>query len=219
MNKEELIKKYGEEKVLCVNNRHIENNIDNLLTKTALYGHLRYRYNAELDYTEKQVIPYVVVRHKDKVLVTKRLQGDERLVGQCSVGTGGHIDASDLVMDANLIDMGPTIENCVKRELAEETNLDNYKPKSLHMIQCFVDETSDVSKVHACILFEYRITDEELENFEIREKDKLKGSFIDLKDFDDSVTSTLEGWSKIAYEILINQMGKTEKPRKKSRKA
>ena len=218
MNKEELMKKYGDEKVLCINNRHIEEDINDLLVKTSLYGHLRYRYNAELDYTEKQIIPYVVVRHGNKVLVTKRLQGDERLVGQCSVGTGGHIDSADIVMDKNLIDMGPTIENCVKRELAEETNLENYRSKSLKMIQCFVDNSTDVSRVHVCILFEYEITDEELENFEIREKEKLEGSFVELN-FDADMIGALEGWSKIAYEILHSQTPKMSRSRQRRRKA
>lgn len=218
MNKEELMEKYGAEQVLCINNRYVEET-DKLLTKASLYGHLRYRYNAELDYTEKQIIPYVVVRHGNKVLVTKRLQGDERLVGQCSVGTGGHIDSADIVMDRNLIDMGPTIENCIKRELAEETNLENYRSDSLHMIQVFVDESTDVSKVHACILFEYKITDEEFANFEIREKEKLEGNFIDLKNFDEKVIETLEGWSKIAYDILYNLEPKTTRTHKKTRKA
>lgn len=218
MNREELRNKYGSEKVLCVSNRHLENGVDDLLVKTALYGHLRFRYNAEIDYTEKQVIPYVVVRHKDKVLVTKRLQGDERLIGMCSVGTGGHIDSEDIVMDKNLINMGPTVENCVKRELAEETNLENYRSKSLKMIKCFVDESTDVSKVHACILLEYEITDEEFENFEIKEKEKLEGYFVELN-FDEDMIGALEGWSKIAYEILHEKTPKMSRSQKRRRKA
>lgn len=215
MTREKLMEKYGEEKVLCIANRLIKDDIDDLIRLTALYGNLRYRYNAEIDYELKQIIPYVVVKHKNKVLVTKRLQGDERLVGQCSLGTGGHIDSSDVVMDQNLIDMGPTIENCIKRELAEETNIDKFRSKSLKMVKCFVDNSTDVSKVHACILFEYEITDDEFESFEIREKEKLEGNFIDLYAFDDSVISTLEGWSKIAYEILKERFPKISKSKKR----
>lgn len=218
MNREALMEKYGTEKVLCINNRHIKGSIDDLLTSISLYGHLRYRYNAELDYEEKQIIPYVIVRYGNKVLMTKRLQGDERLVGQCSVGTGGHIDATDLVMDKNLIEVGPTVENCVKRELAEETNLENYRSKSLRLNQWFVDDSTDVSKVHVCLLFEYEITDEEFENFEIREKEKLEGAFVELE-FDEDMIGALEGWSKIAYEILHGKTPKMSRSRQRRRKA
>ena len=215
MTREKLMEKYGEEKVLCIANRLIKDDIDDLIRLTALYGNLRYRYNAEIDYEIKQIIPYVVVKNKNRVLVTKRLKCDERLVGQHSIGTGGHINSYDIVMDKNLIDMGPTIENCIKREFSEETNIEEFRSKSLKFVKCFVDNSSDVSKVHACILFEYEITDEEYKRFEIREKEKLEGNFIDLYEFDDSVISTLEGWSKIAYEILKERLPKVSKSKKR----
>ena len=40
------------------------------------------RYEAETDPTFKQIIPYVVVEHEDKIFCTHRLAGDARLTGR-----------------------------------------------------------------------------------------------------------------------------------------
>ena len=142
--------------------------LEELKDKYGVYGVMRLRYKIETDTTMKQIIPYVVVKYKDKILTTKRLQGDERLVGQYSIGTGGHVNPVDLSIKDS-IDIYQTILNCIQRELSEETNLDNFRPYSLQYVKCFIDDSADVSRVHVCILYTYDLTKEEYDNFSIRE--------------------------------------------------
>ena len=99
MNKEELKAKYKDEKVLCVKNIFLDTwtKCCDSKTKALLYainnhGYFDYRYNAELDFDSKQVIPYIVLEHDGKYFVTERIQGDSRLVGGLSIAVGGHIN-------------------------------------------------------------------------------------------------------------------------------
>ena len=216
MTLEELKDKYGDEKVLCIASKRINENVDNVFEMCKLYGVMRLRYKIETDTTIKQIIPYVVVKYKDKILTTKRLQGDERLVGQYSIGTGGHVNPVDLSIKDS-IDIYQTILNCIQRELSEETNLDNFRPYSLQYVKCFIDDSADVSRVHVCILYTYDLTKEEYDNFSIRETDKLEGEFLIPNEFTEDKIATLEGWSKIAYTILNENHSEEPKTERKTR--
>lgn len=68
------------------------------------------RCEAECDPAFKQVIPYVVIEHKPSgmIFMTTRLGGDERLIGQASIGLGGHMENGESIFD------------CLYRELNEE---------------------------------------------------------------------------------------------------
>src|SRR2546423_3628300 len=55
------------------------------------------RSKAETDPTHKQIIPYVLVAHADKVLhyVRGKKAGEQRLVAQGSIGIGRHLNDMD----------------------------------------------------------------------------------------------------------------------------
>src|SRR5256885_6979534 len=55
------------------------------------------REQAERDPTHKQIIPYVLLTHGDKVLhyVRGKKAGEQRLVAKGSIGIGGHKNESD----------------------------------------------------------------------------------------------------------------------------
>src|SRR2546430_14342387 len=55
------------------------------------------RAQAEKDPTHKQIIPYVLLTHGDKVLfyVRGKKAGEQRLVAKGSIGIGGHLNESD----------------------------------------------------------------------------------------------------------------------------
>ena len=52
------------------------------------------RWKAESAPEFKQVIPYVILEHEPtgRIYMTTRIGGDERLLGQNSIGLGGHMD-------------------------------------------------------------------------------------------------------------------------------
>src|SRR6202045_4575680 len=55
------------------------------------------RAQAEKDPSHKQIIPYVLLTHGDKVLhyVRGKKAGEQRLVAKGSIGIGGHMNESD----------------------------------------------------------------------------------------------------------------------------
>lgn len=204
VNKEELKQKYQDEQVLCVKNFHLntwtkccDSKIQALLNTIKNHGYFDFRHNAEIDFEAKQVIPYVVLKYKDKYFVTERIKGDSRLVGGLSIAVGGHINPCDMKEGMNYPwDM---IVNCMERELTEETTIDIYNnPDSFETITTFVDESAEVSKVHVCVLILVELTSDAIE---IKETDKLKGQWMSVEEIE-GVKDRLEGWSSIALEIL-----------------
>ena len=69
-----------------------------------------------------QVIPYIVVRHRDKVLVYVRpAAGNEaRLHSKMSIGLGGHVDLEDVAHAGSVADLKNTIDLAAAREVEEE---------------------------------------------------------------------------------------------------
>lgn len=206
MNREELKVKYGKERVLCVDTRHFANIdlsndiIDEYEKLITLYGTYYYRYDVELDQTKKQIIPYVVLKHGDQYMFAKRLKGDSRLVGGLTIGMGGHIDYEDLKLDGVHIDAGVTIDNCIIRELTEETTFDPDGIIGVDRIGAFIDESNEVSSVHACMLAVIELGDTDIQ---IKETDKLEAQWLKIDDLTDEMYESLEGWSKIAYTELF----------------
>lgn len=199
------MEKYKDEQVLCVKNLHLntwmkccDSKTKALIHAVQNHGFFEYRYNAEIDYELKQVIPYVVVRHNENYFVTERIKGDSRLVGGLSIAVGGHVNPCDV---AESVEKRPwdTLANCVERELKEETTINVYEDiANSSVVTTFIDESSDVSKVHVCLLI---VMDVKLEDVEIKETEKLKGKWMNLDEVKDNYDK-FEGWSKIAIDIL-----------------
>ena len=55
------------------------------------------RAAAEHDPAHKQIIPYAIIAHRDRVLyyVRGKKAGEQRLVAKGSIGIGGHMNDSD----------------------------------------------------------------------------------------------------------------------------
>lgn len=205
MNKVELMEKYKDEKVLCISNFHLDSwlkakkdSVKALLKGIICHGYFDYRYNAEIDYNAKQVIPYVVLKHKDKYFVTTRKKGDSRLVGGSSIAVGGHVNPCDVPVLSRLSEPLTVIENCISRELSEETTVEPNMIKSKKYVSTFIDESSDVSKVHVCLLTVIELNTDEIE---IKETDKLVGAWLDADEIHAKLDS-FEGWSKITIDLL-----------------
>src|ERR1700760_3953893 len=80
------------------------------------------RAKAETDPTHKQIIPYVLIAHANKVLhyVRGKKAGEQRLVAKGSIGIGGHLNDADeglFSLDRAAYDAG------VAREVNEELKL------------------------------------------------------------------------------------------------
>ena len=97
-----------EEQVLVIDREILEElglfqglmfNVDRYLRKIFLPGVPRFmpRSQAESDEKYKQIIPYVIITHDAKYLcyVRGKRAGEARLLGQMSIGIGGHINPGD----------------------------------------------------------------------------------------------------------------------------
>jgi len=83
----------------------------------------------EHDPTHKQIIPYAVIAHHDRVLyyVRGKKSGEQRLVAKGSIGIGGHMNDSDeslFAWDEQAYRAG--VEREVNEEIQIETTFDDH---------------------------------------------------------------------------------------------
>src|SRR5262245_39080149 len=111
-------------------------------------AHTSYRPRAamEQDPSYKQLIPYVIFRHRDASGQTQLFQytrgkgqGEARLHAKRSIGIGGHISADDQAAVS-------AYEEGMRRELEEEVTIQTrYESRLVGLIN---DDQTEVGKVH-----------------------------------------------------------------------
>jgi predicted NUDIX family phosphoesterase len=145
---------------------------------------------AEVNEKNKQIIPYIIIRHKDKVLCYCRTKesGESRLHDKWSIGIGGHInpvDGEDSIAAFN---------NAIKRELDEELSMEKDVEVESWFLGTLYDSTDSVGRVHLGIVVAMLIKDEDLP--EIKPEDTIREvkwlTREELKEVND-----LENWSKL----------------------
>ncbi len=149
---------------------------------------------AEQDESMKQIIPYIIFKHKNNYFVYKRLprSEEERLVEKYSMGIGGHINPIDDNAKTDILWEG------MEREFEEEVDYPyDYDAKIIGFIN---DDKDSVGRVHFGVVFLV----EGLNNrIEVREKDKLSGKMMTLFEAK-RVRNKMEGWSQIVFDYLRN---------------
>ena len=149
------------------------------------------RSEVEDDPAYQQVIPYIVFRHRDRHLLTRRLKasGEKRLHQQYSLGVGGHINPGDL-------ENGDPIDDGLRREWEEEVDYrGRFQAQLLGLIN---DDSSPVSRVHLGLVF---LVDGDSPEIAIRETDKLEGELLTLDEMRIFYLG-MESWSQIVYDHL-----------------
>lgn len=125
----------------------VERYLDELLSPE--HTSYRPRDEVEEDPSFKQLIPYVILRHRDAQRGERvfhytrgKGQGEKRLHAKRSVGIGGHISTVDA---ASGVDLHPYHEG-MRRELEEEIFIDApYRETCVGLIN---DDESEVGRVH-----------------------------------------------------------------------
>lgn len=104
---------------------------------------------AEADPTHKQLIPYLIIRHGDRVLCYTRGHsgGESRLHARLSIGIGGHINDGDT-------HDGPfdtaAYQRAIERELHEELVIKgSHRQRPVALLN---DDSNDVGRVHLGIV-------------------------------------------------------------------
>jgi predicted NUDIX family phosphoesterase len=160
-----------------------------LLRAIDSHGTYRRRGEAENDPSWKQVIPYLALRDGGDIFLMRRSRagGDERLHDRYTIGVGGHVNPDDGGVLGGL-----------RREWAEEVAAD-FQPDFVP-IGLLNDDDNAVGAVHLGLVFS---ADAKGRPVEVRETDKLKGSFVPLADVGD-VAELLETWSALLFEFLTD---------------
>src|SRR5437763_2414088 len=150
------------------------------------------RAEVEEDPRYQQIIPYVVFRHGERYLLTRRLKasGEKRLHQQYSLGVGGHINPGDL-------ENGDPIDDGMRREWAEEVEYQgHFQARLLGLIN---DDSAPVSEVHLGLVFLVAGDGPEIA---IRETDRLGGELLALPEMRIFYLG-MESWSQIVYDHLL----------------
>ncbi len=159
------------------------------------------RFLAEEDESLKQIIPYVVFRCGDEVFsyVRGKQAGETRLVGNRSIGIGGHINPQDetLFDGAKLATDRQTYLEAVAREIEEEVFVEGpFEPKITGLIN---DDSNAVGRVHFGVVHVCELNHHGVNK---REKQITKSGFIPIADLAGSRREELESWSALAIDLL-----------------
>jgi predicted NUDIX family phosphoesterase len=162
-------------------------------------AHTSYRPRAamEQDPSFKQLIPYVIFRHRDAAGRTQLFQytrgkgqGEARLHAKRSIGIGGHISADD-ASAASAYDEG------MRRELEEEVIIDT--PYQSRLAGLINDDQTEVGKVHLGVV---HIFDVERPAVRPRESEIIDAGFRPVSELL-ADPSRFESWSQICLKALF----------------
>jgi predicted NUDIX family phosphoesterase len=151
------------------------------------------RSEAEQDRRYKQLIPYALIIHGDRILRYRRGKGGQetRLHGLFSVGVGGHISEED----TGLFTKGPGYHEAMKRELMEEVAIDVTKEMAVAVIN---DDSTDVGYVHLGVVHVVYVADDVIANG----RDGIVGAeFVSLTEAAKN-PEAYESWSRFCIENL-----------------
>lgn len=182
-------------------------------TRTAHYleailalenNHFHERFRAEEDPSLKQIIPYVLFRYRDELFsyVRGKQAGEARLVGNRSVGIGGHINPEDeatLFADRRQSSDRQTYLEAVRREIAEEVVVDaEIDPRIIALIN---DDSNPVGQVHFGVVHLCELTAPTVRK---REQQITEAGFVPLAELAGPRRAELETWSALAVDLLVN---------------
>jgi predicted NUDIX family phosphoesterase len=164
----------------------------------------RPRHEVEQDPSFKQLIPYVIFRHRDpqgRVHVFQYTrgtgQGEGRLHSKQSVGIGGHISADDVAGGDSSGHAMAAYQEGMRRELSEEVAIDTpYREQCVGLIN---DDLSEVGRVHLGVV---HVVDVERPSVRPLEADIVEAGFRPLEDILADTTG-FETWSQICLDALF----------------
>jgi len=161
------------------------------------------RSQAEKDPSHKQLIPYVLMLCDGKCLtyVRGKRAGETRLVGNRSIGIGGHINPTD---DAPLFssDFRDTYLTAVEREVAEEVCVETGHAD--HVVALLNDDSNEVGQVHLGIVHCWVL---DAPTVTRREQMITQMEFLTIEELR-AVRGQMETWSQLCLDGLDEMIGR-----------
>lgn len=198
-----------DEQVLVVERRALEEtgmfqglafDVERRLERLFAPGTARFmpRAKAETDPSFKQLIPYVLLCCNGKYLsyVRGKRAGETRLVGNRSLGIGGHINPVDDMMLFGG-DLRETYLNAVQREVEEEIDVKaGYEDRIVALLN---DDSNAVGAVHLGVVHVWTLDGEAVER---REQMITQMGFMTPEELR-AVRDTMETWSQLCLDGLV----------------
>ncbi len=174
-------------------------NVEHYLKNIFAAGVPRFieRPAAEKDPGFKQLIPYVIMSCNGKYLsyVRGKRAGEKRLVGNCSIGIGGHINPADdmPLFNSNFYE---AYLSAVKREVEEEVSVEaKYSDRIVALLN---DDNNEVGQVHLGIVHHWILDEPKVVR---REQMITQLEFKTIEELQ-SIRDTMETWSSLCLDGL-----------------
>jgi predicted NUDIX family phosphoesterase len=181
-----------------------------LWTLFATEGLFLERDMVEYDPRYRQLIVYLVLRHKQDVFIYQRIKatGEKRLLEMYSFGLGGHINEmrggfSRLPQLDNQVHTNSftrLITSNLKRELKEEVSFSG--PFSYRFLGILNDQETEVGMYHIGLVFRVSCLSPQIT---VREKNKIRGRLVPVFQLQDN-QDKLENWSNILLPYIPELM-------------
>ena len=162
------------------------------------------RSKVESDETYKQIIVYCIITNGSGIYRYARVGGEGRLVGEYSIGIGGHVNISDsMLSDFSRVE---AIDQAVRREVSEEvysTDTDVYdyllSIPVFNTVGVINDNSNPVGRVHLGVVVLLDIEDMTIIN---KDENIHQAGFASFEEISDSIED-YEKWSQILIEEYL----------------
>jgi predicted NUDIX family phosphoesterase len=153
---------------------------------------------AEEDPTHKQLIPYVLMTCGGRYLtyVRGKRAGETRLVGNRSLGIGGHINPADDAVPLFRSDFREAYRAAVEREVSEEVKVEAGHRD--HVVALLNDDSNEVGQVHLGIVHCWVL---DAPNVTRREQMITQMEFKTPAELQ-AVRAQMETWSQLCFDDL-----------------
>ena len=199
-----------EERVLCFRRQLLEElgvfqglslDVEKYLPVVTSPSRILYlnRSEAEQDKRYKQLIPYVLILCRDRILRYRRGKGGQetRLHGLFSVGIGGHISEEDHGLFSNQLGY----HEGMRRELMEEVDIEAANEVAVAVIN---DDSTEVGFVHFGVVHVVQVASEEIVG---RRSGIVAPEFVPIAEAMKD-PSAYESWSRFCLENLDTLLSK-----------
>jgi len=206
-----------EEQVLVVERKVLEQvgmfqgltlDVERYLPKIFAQGVPRFmpRSQAEKDPSYKQIIPYVIMACDGKYLnyVRGTRAGETRLIGNRSIGIGGHINPADDEVPLFDTDFREMYRTAVTREVAEEVSVEANHTDSI--VALLNDDSNEVGSVHLGVVHHWILDAPKVTR---REQMITQMAFMSPAELQ-QLRDTMETWSRLCLDNLVEMANKTE---------
>jgi len=164
------------------------------------------RSQAEVDPAYKQIIPYVIMSYDGRYLsyIRGKRAGETRLVGNRSIGIGGHINPIDADNSSLFAYLYENYLTAVEREVAEEVSVETSHTD--RVVALLNDESNEVGRVHLGIVHCWLLDAPKVSKKEQMITQMAFQTVAELQ----KVRDTMETWSQLCLSQLNKMANKTQ---------